>query len=70
MFYSAVRLLLAEDTGALKQFDEIRRGFKEEMQNQIQTMWAAKLGLTEYDPKLFTILFKKLLQLMIHSELD
>jgi uncharacterized protein YdiU (UPF0061 family) len=29
-------------------------------------MWAAKLGLTEYNPELF----KQLMQLMTHSEVD
>ena len=36
------------------------------MQKQIQKMWAAKLGLTEYNPKLF----KQLMQLMTDSEVD
>ena len=66
MFWKAVRPLLAEDTEALERFDQIRRGFAEEMKKQIQKMWAAKLGLTEYNPELF----KKLMQLMIHSEVD
>jgi uncharacterized protein YdiU (UPF0061 family) len=36
------------------------------MQKQLQKMWAAKLGLTEYNPQVF----KKLMQLMTHSEVD
>ncbi len=66
MFWTAVRPLLAEDTEALEHFDQVRRGFAEEMQKQIQKMWAAKLGLTEYNPKLL----KRLIQLMTHSEVD
>ena len=66
MFWTAVRPLLAEDTEALEHFDQVRHGFAEEMQKQIQKMWAAKLGLTEYNPKLL----KRLLQLMTHSEVD
>lgn len=66
MFWTAVRPLLAEDTQAIEQFDQVRRSFAEEMQNQIQLMWAAKLGLAEYPPKLF----KQLLQLMTRSEVD
>ena len=66
MFWTAVRPLFAEDTEALEHFDQVRHGFAEEMQKQIQKMWAAKLGLTEYNPKLL----KRLLQLMTHSEVD
>jgi uncharacterized protein YdiU (UPF0061 family) len=66
MFWTAVRPLLAEDTEALEQFDQVRHGFAEEMQKQIQKMWAAKLGLTEYNSKLLM----RLTQLMTHSEVD
>jgi uncharacterized protein YdiU (UPF0061 family) len=53
MFWKAVRLLLAENAEALEQFDQVGRGFAEAMQTQIQNMWAAKLGLTEFNPELF-----------------
>jgi len=66
MFWTAVRPLLAEDTEALEQFDQVRRGFAEAMQNQSQIMWASKLGLAEPNPELFT----QLLQLMTRSEVD
>ena len=66
MFWTAVRPLLAEDTEALEHFDQVRHGFAEEMQKQIQKMWAAKLGLTKYNPDLS----KRLMQLMTHSEVD
>jgi uncharacterized protein YdiU (UPF0061 family) len=66
MFWKAVRLLLAENTEAVEHFDHVRQGFAEEMQNQLQKMWAAKLGLTEYNPEVFD----KLMQLMTHSEVD
>jgi uncharacterized protein YdiU (UPF0061 family) len=66
MFWTAVRPLLAENTEALEHFDHVRHGFAEEMQKQLQKMWAAKLGLTEYNPQVF----KKLMQLMTHSEVD
>lgn len=66
MFWKAVRPLLAEDTDALEQFDQVGRGFAEAMQKQIQKMWATKLGLTEFNPELF----KKLMQLMTDSEVD
>jgi uncharacterized protein YdiU (UPF0061 family) len=66
MFWKAVRPLLAEDTDALEQFDQVGRGFAEAMQQQIQKMWATKLGLTEFNPELF----ETLMQLMTHSEVD
>ena len=66
MFWKSVRPLLAEDAKALEQFDQVRRGFAEAMQKQIQTMWATKLGLSSYHPELF----EKLMQLMTHSEVD
>ena len=66
MFWQSVRPLLAEDAEALEQFDQVRRGFADIMQKQIQTMWAAKLGLTEFNPEIF----KELMQLMTQSEVD
>lgn len=66
MFWAAVRPLLAKDTQALEQLDQIRHGFAEAMQKQIQKMWAAKLGLTDYHPKLV----QGLMQLLTKSEVD
>jgi uncharacterized protein YdiU (UPF0061 family) len=66
MFWTAVRLLLAGETEALERLDQMRRGFAEVMQKQIQKMWAAKLGLTEYNPQLT----KRLMQLMTLSDVD
>ncbi|MBF2079919.1 MAG: YdiU family protein [Synechococcales cyanobacterium T60_A2020_003] len=66
MFWKAVRPLLADAAEALEQFDQVGRGFAEAMQKQLQTMWAAKLGLTEFDPELF----KQLMQLMADSDVD
>ena len=66
MFWTAVRPLLAKDTEALEQLDQIRHGFAEEMQKQIQKMWAAKLGLTDYHPKIV----QGLMQLLTKSEVD
>ncbi len=66
MFWTALRELLAEDAAALEQLDQVRQGFAEVMQNQMENMWAAKLGLTEYN----STLFNQLLQLMTRSEVD
>ena len=66
MFWKAVRPLLAEDTDALERLDQVCRGFAEAMQKQIQTMWATKLGLNEFNPELF----ENLMKLMTESEVD
>jgi uncharacterized protein YdiU (UPF0061 family) len=66
MFWTAVRPLIAENTEALEHFDQVRHGFAEAMQKQIQKMWAAKLGLTEYNPEII----KNLMQLMTTSGVD
>jgi len=66
MFWKSVRPLLAKDAEALERFDQIRHDFAETMQKQIQQMWAAKLGLTEFQPTLF----KQLMQLMADSAVD
>tara|TARA_Y100001978_G_scaffold203451_1_gene229435 strand:+ start:3018 stop:4721 length:1704 start_codon:yes stop_codon:yes gene_type:complete len=66
MFCAAVRPLLAEDTAALERLDSFRQCFAENMQQQLQTMWAAKLGLAEFNPQLFN----QLIQLMSQSEVD
>ena len=66
MFWAAVRPLLAEDADALELLDNVKQGFAETMQQQLQTMWAAKLGLAEFNPQLFN----QLIKLMSQSEVD
>ena len=66
MFWTAVRPLLAKNAEALEQLDQIRHGFSEAMQKQIQNMWAAKLGLADYHPNLV----QELMQLLTKSEVD
>ncbi|MEL6605576.1 MAG: protein adenylyltransferase SelO family protein [Cyanobacteria bacterium J06614_10] len=66
MFWQSVRPLLADNAEALEQFDQVRHGFAEAMQQQFQKTWAAKLGLTEFNLELF----KKLMQLMTDSGVD
>ena len=66
MFWKSVRPLLTDNADALERFDQVGRGFLEAMQIQIQEMWAAKLGLAEFDPELF----KQLMELMTRSEVD
>lgn len=64
MFWQSVRLLLDENTESLEAFDQVRHSFAEKMQAQLQNMWAAKLGLPEFDLELF----KTLMKLMTESE--
>ncbi len=66
MFWTALRPLLVEEPEALERLDQVRRSFAEEMESQIHSMWASKLGITEYQPKLF----KQLFELMSRSEVD
>ena len=66
MFWKALRPLLEEDAKALKEFDQVRDGFEQAMDKQIQKMWATKLGLKEYNSNLV----EELLQLMINSKVD
>ena len=66
MFWAAVRPLLEKEPEGLDSLDHVRRGFTGAMQNQLQQMWAAKLGLTQYNPPLFN----KLMQLMTQSGVD
>jgi uncharacterized protein YdiU (UPF0061 family) len=66
MFWSALRPLLEDNTEALARLDQIRDGFAEAMQQEIEAMWASKLGLISYD----ATLVNELLQLMVHSKVD
>lgn len=66
MFWTAVRPLLAENGEAREQLDHVRQGFAAEMQNQVEKMWAGKLGLSEYNRELF----RQLQELMTRSEVD
>jgi uncharacterized protein YdiU (UPF0061 family) len=66
MFVKALRPLLADDADALARLEAIREGFAGAMQEAIEAMWAAKLGLPAYDEALM----RELLQLMVNSRLD
>jgi uncharacterized protein YdiU (UPF0061 family) len=65
-FCTALRPLLEEDAQALEKLDQVSHDFPAEMKKQIEQMWAAKLGLTEFDPDLFS----QLVALMIKSKVD
>jgi uncharacterized protein YdiU (UPF0061 family) len=66
MFWASIRLLLAGQTEALARLDQIRDGFAEVMQGELEAMWARKLGLVSYDASLVN----ELLELMNLSQVD
>ena len=66
MFWSALRPLLADNPEALAKIDEIREGFAEAMQQELEAMWARKLGLITNDADLVN----ELLELLVRSRAD
>jgi uncharacterized protein YdiU (UPF0061 family) len=66
MFWSALRPLLADNPEALARLDKIREGFAEAMQQELEAMWARKLGLRRYSADLVS----DLLALMVRSKAD
>jgi uncharacterized protein YdiU (UPF0061 family) len=66
MFWSALRPLLAGNADALARLDQLREGFAEAMTQELEAMWARKLGLPGVDADLVT----ELLQLMVASKVD
>lgn len=66
MFWASIRLLLSGNTEALARLDQIREGFSGAMAQEIEAMWARKLGLVTYD----AALVNELLELMVLSEVD
>ena len=66
MFWKSLRTLLDGDADAQEQLDQLKDGFAAAMQQQLETMWASKLGLPTYDEALVT----ELLQLLVASKAD
>jgi len=52
MFCKALQPLLKDDRDYLSALEEIRNGFREVMQAELEKMWAAKLGLESYNEAL------------------
>jgi uncharacterized protein YdiU (UPF0061 family) len=74
MFCSALRPLLATHQNHLLELDEVNSGFLEVMNDQMENMWAAKLGLTNLktisDKELCNILLADLEVLMMQTPVD
>ena len=66
MFWSALRPLLAGNAEALARLDALRDGFAEAMTQELEAMWARKLGLASANSELVA----ELLQLMVASRAD
>ena len=66
MFWAAIRPLLTDNTEDLARLDQIREGFNAAMSQEIEAMWAKKLGLISYD----ATLVNELLHLMALSKVD
>ena len=65
-FCSALQPLLESDHTRLKQLVDIERGFSSAMQSELEQMWAAKLGLGDFNEPLV----RELLSLMAHTPVD
>lgn len=65
-FCSALRPLLTAHQDCLRQLDEIQDDFPKVMKAQMETMWAAKLGLGDFHAALFS----ELATLMMQTPVD
>ena len=66
MFCKALQPLLTGHPECLVQLDEIRNAFADVMRAKLEQMWAAKLGLEEFN----AALFKDLIVLMLQTPID
>lgn len=65
-FYSALLPLLQDAPDARARLEDVQRGFAAQMRDQLDAMWTAKLGLSEYQPELVN----DLLRLMVETQVD
>ena len=70
MFCSALRPLLGEYQDSLLALDEIQRSFSTVMESKMQTMWAAKLGLSTLSSIYHKALLHELQTLMLQTPVD
>jgi uncharacterized protein YdiU (UPF0061 family) len=66
VFYTSLQTLLSSHEKQLLELDEIRNDFSKVMQEQMQKMWASKLGISTFDEELFN----ELEILMIQTSVD
>ncbi|WP_417584319.1 protein adenylyltransferase SelO [Nitrincola sp.] len=66
MFCTALRPLLSAQPALLQQLDKIQADFPKVMHAEMETMWAAKLGLVVFNAELFN----ELITLMMQTPVD
>jgi len=66
MFCTALRPLLNSHKDTVRELDEIQSSFASVMQEQMEKMWAAKLGLDSFNAELFG----ELVSLMMETSVD
>ncbi|MFZ9168144.1 protein adenylyltransferase SelO family protein [Vulcanococcus sp.] len=66
MFCKSLRPLLEDSPEELSELEAIEAGFAEAMQQELEQMWARKLGLSQPEPDLLNALFG----LMLSSKVD
>lgn len=66
MFCTALRPLLSANQECMSQLREIQETFPEVMQEKMEMMWTAKLGLSKFEPELF----RELEMLMSQTPVD
>lgn len=66
MFCKALQPLLKADKRYLSELKEVQQGFADVMQTQLEKMWAAKLGLENYNEELVS----ELISLMAFTPVD
>lgn len=66
MFCSSLMPLLEDNQNALENLSGIRKGYASVMNEKMESMWALKLGLKEFDEELFN----QLMNLMIETGVD
>jgi uncharacterized protein YdiU (UPF0061 family) len=66
MFCTALRPLLENEAGAMQELDDIQTGFANVMREELEKMFAAKLGLASFNAELFS----ELITLMLQTQVD
>ena len=66
MFCKSIEPLLSNQLESLGKLNQIKRDFGKTMATKMQSMWASKLGLGNYDDALV----KELISLMYHTQVD
>jgi uncharacterized protein YdiU (UPF0061 family) len=66
MFCTALMPLLEAHSNAMQQLDQVRSGFAKMMRDELETMFAAKLGMAKFNAPLFS----ELVTLMMQTSVD